>query len=65
MWREVMKERRCLDWLTDKLVEFEQMKVGIWELMEMNLDLVCQVGVLEEAREKRRVCWSVGGVLVW
>ena len=61
MWREVMKERRRLDRLMDKLVEFEEMKVGMWELTEMNLDLVCQVLRLEEAREKRRVpqaeCW--------
>ena len=61
MWREVIKERRHLDWLMDKLVEFKEMKVGMWELMEMNLDLVCQVSRLEEAWEKRRVhqeeCW--------
>ena len=56
MWREVMKERRHLDWLMDKLVEFEEMKAGMWELMEMNLNLVRQVSRLEEAWEKRRVC---------
>ena len=54
MWREVMKERR-LDQLMDKLVEFEELKVGMWELMEMNLDLVRRVSRLEEVREKRRV----------
>ena len=32
MWREVMKERRRLDRLMDKLVEFEEMKAGMWEL---------------------------------
>ena len=55
MWREVTKDRRCLDWLMDKLVEFEEMKVGMRELMEMNLNLVHRVSRLEEAREKRRV----------
>ena len=29
MWREVTKERKRLDWLMDKLVEFEEMKVGV------------------------------------
>ena len=50
-----MKERRRLDQLMDKLVEFEELKVGMRELMEMNLNLVRQVSRLEEAREKRRV----------
>ena len=54
MWREVMKERR-LDWLMDKLVEFEELKAGMRELTEMNLDLVHRVSRLEEAQEKRRV----------
>ena len=58
MWREVMKERRRLDWLMDKLVESKEMKVGMRELMEMNLDLVCWVLRLEEAQEKRRVHWE-------
>ena len=57
MWREVTKERRRLNRLMDKLVEFEEMKVGMWELTEMNLNLVCQVSRLEEAWEKRRVFW--------
>ena len=48
MWREVTKERRRLEWLMDKLVEFEELKVGMWELTEMNLDLVCRVSRLEE-----------------
>ena len=57
MWREVTKERRRLDRLMDKLVEFE----------EMNLDLVCRVSTLEEAQEKRQVhqeeCrWSLSPV---
>ena len=55
MWREVTKERRRLDWLMDKLVEFEEMKVGMRELTEMYLDLVHRVLRLEEAWEKRRV----------
>ena len=55
MWREVMKERRRLDRLMDKLVEFEELKAGMWELTEMNLGLVRRVSRLEEAREKRRV----------
>ena len=55
MWREVTKERRRLNRLMDKLVEFEEVKAGIWELTEMNLDLVRRVSRLEEAREKRRV----------
>ena len=55
MWREVTKERRRLDHLVDKLVEFEEMKAGMRELMEMNLNLVCQVSRLEEAWEKQRV----------
>ena len=55
MWREVMKERRRLNRLMDMLVEFEEMKVGMWELMEMNLNLVHLVLRLEEAWEKRRV----------
>ena len=55
MWREVTKERRRLDRLMDKLVEFEELKAGMRELTEMNLDLVRQVSRLEEAREKRRV----------
>ena len=55
MWREVTKERRRLDQLMDKLVEFKEMKAGMWELTEMNLDLVHQVSRLEEAQEKRRV----------
>ena len=58
MWRGVMKERRRLDRLMDNLVEFEELKAGMWELMEMNLDLVRQVSRLEEAQEKRRVCWE-------
>ena len=58
MWREVTKEKRRLDWLMDKLVEFEEIKAGMWELTEMNLDLVCQVSRLEEAQEKRQVCWE-------
>ena len=53
MWREVMKERRRLDRLMDKLVEFEEMKVGMRELTEMNLDLVRWVLRLEEAQERR------------
>ena len=61
MWREVTKERRRLNQLMDKLVEFEELKVGMQELTEMNLNLVRQVSRLEEAREKRRVsrkeCW--------
>ena len=56
MWREVMKERRRLNRLMDKLVEFEELKAGMWELTEMNLNLVRQVSELEEAWEKRRVC---------
>ena len=40
----------------DKLVEFEELKVGMQESMEMNLDLVHQVSVLEEAQERRKVC---------
>ena len=55
MWREVTKERRRLDRLMDKLVEFEELKAGMWELTEMNLDLVHRVLRLEEAREKRRM----------
>ena len=55
MWREVTKERRRLDRLMDKLVEFEELKAGMRELTEMNLDLVRRVSRLEEAREKRRV----------
>ena len=55
MWREVTKERRRLDCLMDKLVEFKEMKDLMGELMEMNLDLVHQVGVLEEARERRKL----------
>ena len=55
MWREVTKERKRLDWLMDKLVEFEELKAGMRELTEMNLDLVCRVSRLEEAREKRWV----------
>ena len=55
MWREVTKERKRLDWLMNKLVEFEELKAGMRELTEMNLDLVCRVSRLEEAREKRRV----------
>ena len=39
----------------DKLVEFKEMKAGMRELTEMNLDLVHQVSRLEEAWEKRRV----------
>ena len=67
MWREVTKERRRLDRLMDKLVEFEELKSGMWELTEMNLDLVCWVSRLEEAREKRRVSrkerwWSLSPV---
>ena len=58
MWREVTKERRHLDRLMDKLVAFEDMKAGMRELMEMNLDLVHWVLKLEEAWEKRRVCWE-------
>ena len=58
MWREVMKERRRLNRLMDKLVEFEEMKVGIQVLTEMNLDLVRWVLRLEEAREKRQVHWE-------
>ena len=58
MWREVMKERRRLNRLMDKLVKFEELKAGMWELMEMNLDLVRQVSRLEEAQEKRRVHWE-------
>ena len=56
MWREVMKERRRLNCLMDKLVKFEEMKDSMWELTEMNLDLVCWVGVLEEAQEGRKAC---------
>ena len=56
MWREVMKERRRLDRLMDKLVEFKEMKDLMQELTEMNLDLVCWVGVLEEAQEGRKAC---------
>ena len=55
MWREVMKERRRLNWLMDKLVEFEELKAGMRELTEMNLNLVHWVSRLEEAQEKRRV----------
>ena len=55
MWREVSKERKRLDRLMDKLVEFEELKAGMRELTEMNLDLVRRVSRLEEAREKRRV----------
>ena len=55
MWREVTKERRRLDRLMDKLVEFEEMKAGMQELTEMNLDLVHRVSRLEEAWEERRV----------
>ena len=55
MWREVTKERRRLDRLMDKLVEFEELKAGMRELTEMNLDLVRRVLRLEEAREKRWV----------
>ena len=55
MWREVTKERMRLDQLMDKLVEFEELKAGMRELMEMNLDLVRWVSRLEEAQEKRRV----------
>ena len=67
MWREVTKERRRLNRLMDKLVEFEEMKAGMRELTEMNLDLVHWVSRLEEAREKRRVCreerwWSLSPV---
>ena len=63
MWREVTKERRRLDRLMDKLVEFEELKAGMRELTEMNLDLVHQVLRLEEVREKRRVSRKgVGGV---
>ena len=29
MWREVIKERRRLDWLMDKLVEFKELKVDV------------------------------------
>ena len=58
MWREVMKERRHLDCLMDKLVKFEEMKAGMRELTEMNLDLVHRVLRWEEAQEKRRVCWE-------
>ena len=54
MWQEVTKERRRLDRLMDKLVEFEEMKASMQELMEMNLDLVHQVGVLKEAQERRK-----------
>ena len=50
-----MKERRRLDWLMDKLVEFEEMKAGMRELTKMNLDLVRRVSRLEEAWEKRQV----------
>ena len=55
MWREVTKERKRLDRLMDKLVEFEELKMGMRELTEMNLDLVRRVLRLEEVREKRRV----------
>ena len=41
----------------DKLVEFEDMKVGMKELMEMNLDLVQCVRRLEAVKEKR-ICWE-------
>ena len=58
MWREVMKERRRLDQLMDKLVEFEELKAGMQELTKMNLDLVRRVSRLEEAREKRQVSWK-------
>ena len=37
------------------LVEFEELKVGMRELTEMNLGLVCRVLRLEEAHEKRGV----------
>ena len=33
----------------DKLVEFEELKVGMRELTEMNLDLVRRMSRLEEA----------------
>ena len=56
MWREVMKERRRLDCLMDKLVKFKEMKDLMRELMEMNLDWVHQVRVLEEAWERRKLC---------
>ena len=67
MWREVMEGRRRLNHLMDKLVEFEELKAGMRELTEMNLDLVRQVSRLEEAREKRRVSqkecrWSLSPV---
>ena len=55
MWREVTKERRHLNHLMDKLVKFEEMKVGMQELIKMNLNLVHQVSVLEEALERRKV----------
>ena len=42
----------------DKLVEFEELKLGMQELTEMNLDLVCWVLRLEEAQEKRSVHWE-------
>ena len=49
MWREVTKERKRLDRLMDKLIEFEELKAGMRELTEMNLDLVRRVLRLEEA----------------
>ena len=52
------KERRRLNQLMDKLVEFEELKLGMQELTEMNLDLVCWVLRLEEAQEKRSVHWE-------
>ena len=55
MWREVPKVRRQLNHLMDWLAEFKEMKAGMQELAEMNLDLVCWVSRLEEAWEKRRV----------
>ena len=45
MWREVTKERRRLDQLMDKLVKFEELKAEMWELMEMNLNLVHHVSM--------------------
>ena len=58
MWRELTKEQRRLDQLMDKLVEFEEMKAGMQELTEMNLNLVRQVSVLEEAQERRKTHWA-------
>ena len=43
----------------NKLVEFEEVKVSMWELTEMNLDLVQGVLVW------RRGCRGQGGEWVW